>query len=225
MHAPRLAVRAIDLDHLEILRPQEPRDARAIRAGAFHTDPGQGTEAAQPRVQAAEPGRRRRERLDAQDPAIRIDHSRDMRFQMRVDPARDRARAPYDGHRHPFCLNGFKGWHARPGKETVTSPLRQQRARSPSGTGRAHSPTPRRHAERSDHDHRHRGPGALGTPHPHWAIGAQVQVKGQLQLQSQDCGQAQWPLWTVTWSRSAAQRRWRRSSARPSKRRWWSRGR
>src|SRR3954451_7413441 len=30
-----------------------------------------------------------------------------------------------------------KGWHARPGKETVTSTLLEQRTRSPSGTGRA----------------------------------------------------------------------------------------
>jgi hypothetical protein len=42
----------------------------------------------------------------------------------------------------PSLLNVVKGWHARPGKETVTIGLRQQADRSPSGTGRAHvSPT------------------------------------------------------------------------------------
>jgi hypothetical protein len=57
--------------------------------------------------------------------------------------ARDRARL-YDGHSHPFSSQTVKGWHARPGKETVSSRLLQQPARSPSGTGRAafpHQPT------------------------------------------------------------------------------------
>jgi hypothetical protein len=39
---------------------------------------------------------------------------------------------------HPFCFNGFKGWHARPVKETVSNRLFAQPAQSPSGTGRAH---------------------------------------------------------------------------------------
>jgi hypothetical protein len=47
-----------------------------------------------------------------------------MNIGMRIDSARDRARCLYDGHCHPFCFNGFKGWHARPGKETVTNLLR-----------------------------------------------------------------------------------------------------
>src|SRR4051812_30077334 len=34
-------------------------------------------------------------------------------------------------------LSTVKGWHARPGKETVTSTLLEQRTRSPSRTGRA----------------------------------------------------------------------------------------
>jgi hypothetical protein len=37
----------------------------------------------------------------------------------------------------PSSLNGSRGWHARPGKETVSSPLLAQLARSPSKTGRA----------------------------------------------------------------------------------------
>ena len=60
-----------------------------------------------------------------------------MHVQMRIDSTRNRARALYDGHRHPFCLKRFKGWHARPGKETVTINLLLQEDRSPSGTGRA----------------------------------------------------------------------------------------
>ena len=38
----------------------------------------------------------------------------------------------------PSLFKLVKGWHARPGKETVTIGLRQQADRSPSGTGRAH---------------------------------------------------------------------------------------
>jgi hypothetical protein len=38
----------------------------------------------------------------------------------------------------PSLSKLVKGWHARPGKETVTIGLREQTDRSPSGTGRAH---------------------------------------------------------------------------------------
>jgi hypothetical protein len=60
-----------------------------------------------------------------------------MGIQMRIDSPRYRARALYDGHRHPILSQWFKGWHARPGKETVSSPLLAQPARSPSRTGHA----------------------------------------------------------------------------------------
>ena len=84
-----------------------------------------------------EPGRRRRERLDAEHAAVGIERGGDMDIEVGVDPTGDRARL-YDGHRHPFSVQVVKGWHARPGKETVTIGLRQQTDRSPSGTGRAH---------------------------------------------------------------------------------------
>jgi hypothetical protein len=38
---------------------------------------------------------------------------------MRIHSTRNRARDLYDGHRHPFFRKVVKGWHARPGKETV----------------------------------------------------------------------------------------------------------
>ena len=60
-----------------------------------------------------------------------------MGIQVRVDSARDRARDFYDGHAIPSLVEVVKGWHARPGRETVSSLLLAQRARSPSGTGRA----------------------------------------------------------------------------------------
>ena len=46
-----------------------------------------------------------------------------MNIEMGVDTTRDRT-CLYDGHRHPFSVQVVKGWHARPGKETVTIGLR-----------------------------------------------------------------------------------------------------
>ena len=43
-----------------------------------------------------------------------------MDIEVGVDPTGDRARL-YDGHGHPFSVQVVKGWHARPGKETVTT--------------------------------------------------------------------------------------------------------
>src|SRR3954451_12431920 len=110
----------------------------AVRAGAFDPHARRSAERLEPRTQLAVASRCRRERLDTQHAAVRVDRRCDMNVRVRVHSTRDRARALYDGHRHPFCSSKrFKGWHARPGKETVTSTLRQQRTRSPSGTGRA----------------------------------------------------------------------------------------
>src|ERR687897_138431 len=44
-----------------------------------------------------------------------------MDLEVRVDPARDRARL-YDGHCHPFSVQGGEGWHARPAKEDRVEP-------------------------------------------------------------------------------------------------------
>src|SRR5919106_5528406 len=66
----------------------------------------------------------------------------------------------------PSCATGFKGWHARPGKETVTSRLLAQPARSPSGTGRASlEPATVVTPTGSPVDPRPAGP-----PQSHWAI-------------------------------------------------------
>jgi hypothetical protein len=48
-----------------------------------------------------------------------------MSIQVSVDTTGDRTRRIYDGHSHPFSLQVVKGCHARPGKETVASTLRQ----------------------------------------------------------------------------------------------------
>jgi type 1 glutamine amidotransferase len=81
-----------------------------------------------------------------------------MRIEVRVHTARDRARL-YHGHRHPFSSQTVKGWHARPGTETVSSKLRQQQAQSPSGTGRAAFP----HRSTSTQQHRCREPSQTDT--------------------------------------------------------------
>src|ERR687897_1363439 len=44
-----------------------------------------------------------------------------MDLEVRVDPARDRARL-YDGHCHPFSVQSGEGWHARPAKEDRVEP-------------------------------------------------------------------------------------------------------
>ncbi len=108
-------------------RPRSPRSRRAAGTG-----PGRRRRRRCPRPRPA-PGHRsrpashagpgsrrcRRERLDTQHTAIGVQRRRDMHIEVRIHTARDRARALYDGHRHPFSLQLVKGWHARPGKETV----------------------------------------------------------------------------------------------------------
>src|SRR5262249_49328603 len=64
-------------------------------------------------------------RCNAKHTAAAVDRRRDMHIQMSVDSTRHQARGFYDGHRHPFSAQDVKGWHARPGKETVTSPLQR----------------------------------------------------------------------------------------------------
>ena len=75
-------------------------------------------------MQLGETDGRRRERLDTQHTAVPVDRRCDVHVQVRIHSARHQTSALYDGHRHPFCLQSCKGWHARPGKETVTSTLR-----------------------------------------------------------------------------------------------------
>ena len=117
--ATGLPVRAINLDHHHPGRAQEPGQARPVGAGALHPDPVQRAERAQPGVQLGEPGAGRRERPDAEQAAVGVERGSDVHVEMGVDSAGDRTRL-YDGHGHPFSVQVVKGWHARPGKETVT---------------------------------------------------------------------------------------------------------
>jgi len=98
----RLAVRAVDLDHLDARRAQEPREAGTVGAGALYTDTCDRSERAQPTEELVVAGCGGLEALDTQQPADVIQRGSDVDVEMRVDAARDRTRAFYDGHRHPF---------------------------------------------------------------------------------------------------------------------------
>ena len=110
--AARLAVGPVDLDHLDACGAQEPRQARAIRTSAFDPHAGDRAERAQPAQELVVAHGRRLEVLDGEQPADVIEGGGDVDIQVGIDAARDRARAFYDGHRHPFLLLVVKGWHS-----------------------------------------------------------------------------------------------------------------
>ena len=121
--APGLPIGSIHLDHHHPTAAQMASQTGPIGASALDTDPTQRTEADQPGVQVGEPGARRRERLHTEHTTVAVERGGDMDIEVGVDPTGDRARL-YDGHGHPFSVQVVKGWHARPGKETVTIGLR-----------------------------------------------------------------------------------------------------
>jgi hypothetical protein len=101
--APGLTIRAINLDHRHPCGPQRPGQAGPIGTGAFHPDPAQRAEAAQPGVQVGEPAGGRRERLDAECAAVGVERGGDVNIEVGVNPAGDWV-CLYDGHSHPFSL-------------------------------------------------------------------------------------------------------------------------
>jgi hypothetical protein len=138
------------------------RSAKRINTKPYSAEP-------EPRRQRVIARRRGRERPHTQQAADRIDRSRDMHIQMRVHTPDYRTRNFYDGHLPSLLSQTVKGWHARPGKETVTINLFVQEDRSPSGTGRAQFQTQalfnaRAQPERTGH-HQHDG-GPQTCPRP-----------------------------------------------------------
>jgi hypothetical protein len=119
-----LTVGSIDLDHLESAAPQMASQTRTVGTGALHTDALHLAEPDKPVMQLGKSGGGRRERLDRQHTAVDIHDSGDMNIQVGVDTTGDQTPRFYDGHGHPFSLQVVKGWHARPGKEIVSSTLR-----------------------------------------------------------------------------------------------------
>ncbi len=59
---------------------------RSVGTGAFHPDPAQRAEAAEPGVQIGEPDRGRQERLDAERPAVGVERSGNVNVQVGVTP-------------------------------------------------------------------------------------------------------------------------------------------
>src|SRR5262245_45762997 len=97
-------------------------ESGAVGAGSFDTDTFDRPEGLEPAHQSVVTRRCRRERRDAEQPADRVDRRGYVHIKVGVDAAGDRARRIYDGHAIPFLIE-VVGWHARPGKETVTRRL------------------------------------------------------------------------------------------------------
>jgi hypothetical protein len=98
------------------------RQPGTVGAGPFDTDPVDQPERTEPQRQRVISRGCRRERLHTQQPADRIQRGRNMNIKVRVDTTDDGTRHFYDGHAIPFLFE-VVGWHARPGKETVSSAL------------------------------------------------------------------------------------------------------
>jgi hypothetical protein len=170
-----LAVGAIDLNNRDPRRREMPRQTSAVGPGAFDPNPLDRTERTKPRRQVVIAPRRGRKRPHTQQAADRVDRSRDMHIEMRVHTPDYRARNFYDGHLPSLLSQTVKGWHARPGKETVTINLLLQEDRSPSGTGRAQFRTRAINATRAPRNVTDPSTTVVDTnelapTHTHWAI-------------------------------------------------------
>jgi hypothetical protein len=100
--ATLLAVRSVDLDHRHRLTMQEPGQAHAVGTGPLHTDRHHLPEPGEPAVQVPIARRGRGERLNSQQRTSGIERRGHVLIEVGVHAARHRARALYDGHRHPF---------------------------------------------------------------------------------------------------------------------------
>ena len=109
----------------------------AVRAGAFDPHPTDRAERLEPRhtTRGSRPASSRTTRHPTRRRSRRppLQHERPRACPLHPSPGACSLRWS-----SPSLLSQtVKGWHARPGKETVTSTLLEQRTRSPSGTGRA----------------------------------------------------------------------------------------
>ena len=108
--AAQLAVRSIDLDHVDARSRQEPSETGAVGARALDPDPHERPERSQPGRQLVLTGPGRLERFGAQQASDRVEHGRDVHIQVRVDATGHRPRRFCDdGHRHPFPSIGQRG--------------------------------------------------------------------------------------------------------------------
>ena len=93
-----LAIRPVDLEDFHVVVQEEPRQPRAVGAGAHHPDSLDRSEAAQPREELLVAGGCRGELTDAEQAPDRVQRGGDMDIQMRIDSADHGAVGLYDGH-------------------------------------------------------------------------------------------------------------------------------
>lgn len=82
------------------------RQADAIGTGSLNADSRDRPEGSEPLDEIGVAGLGRGERLDAEHAADIVDGCSDMNINVGVDPSGDRTQRLYDGHGHPFALNG-----------------------------------------------------------------------------------------------------------------------
>jgi hypothetical protein len=100
--APGLSVLAVDLDHLDALAAEEPREPDAIGAGAFDSNLGDLAELLEPGQQRPVASRIGWERLGANESAQRVQRRSYVAIEVGVDTSGDAGTSFYDGHGHPF---------------------------------------------------------------------------------------------------------------------------
>ena len=98
---PVLPVRAVHLHDPDAGRSDVTGQARAVTAGPFDADQGNGPEPAQPAEQAGVAARGGGELLHAKKPPDRVKRCGDMHVGVGVHAAGDGA-CLYDGHSRPF---------------------------------------------------------------------------------------------------------------------------
>ena len=117
--APALgSVGPVNLDHVDVSFSQESSQSRSIGAGAFNPNLGNGTEALEPLQQQLVARRSRVEGLGAEQCTERVKCGSDMDIEVGIDATGDTTSSFYDGHGHPFLLNGWG--MARPFRIGVT---------------------------------------------------------------------------------------------------------
>jgi len=102
-----LAIRAINLDELDLGAGQVASEPCAIRTGAFHPDEANRSIRTEPPRQMVIPGLGRVERFDAENTTEVIHHGSNMDIGVRVNTTNNETSLLYDGHCHPSCRNQF----------------------------------------------------------------------------------------------------------------------
>lgn len=103
---PRLAVGPVDLHDGKLSARQVAGEAGAVGAGPLDTDAQHRPERTEPRDQPGVASLGGRKRVDAEHATDLVDNCCDVHLQVGVDTSGDTTLLLYDGHGHPFALNG-----------------------------------------------------------------------------------------------------------------------